>query len=90
MGLKKRTQGSEREMIMKTTTRINFYPEGNTITRNGRFLAAYTNAEYQAQLLTGKGINSTDSTYTPHDAGNEIIELAERIKSERAIMAMRP
>lgn len=52
---------------------------------NGR---AFTWSEHEAQRLTGKGLYCTDSNYTPHDAGNEIIELAERIKSERAIMAM--
>ena len=75
---------------MKTITRINFTPEGDVITRNGRFVAAYTNAEYAAQLLTRKGLTQTHPTYTPHDAGNEIIALAEQIKSERAIMAMNP
>jgi len=73
---------------MKTTIRYNFVAGGTKITVNDRFAAAYTNAEYAAQVLFRKGMMCTDSTYTPHDAGNEIIELAERIKSERAIMAM--
>jgi hypothetical protein len=31
---------------------------------------------------------STDSEFSLHDAGNEIIALAERIKAERAVVAM--
>ena len=73
---------------MKTITTFQSAPHGTIISRDGKFVATYTNAEIQAQILTGKGMYSTDSTYTPHDAGNEIIELAERIKAERAIMAM--
>ena len=48
----------------------------------------YTRSEMNAKLLMGKGINDTASTYTPHDAGNEIIALAEQIKAERAVAAM--
>ncbi len=73
---------------MKVVTHIEFMPHGTTISRDGRVLATYTWAECQAQNLLGIGLYSTNSTYTPHDAGNEIIELAERIKSERAIIAM--
>ena len=74
---------------MKTIHRIKLVPHGVHCSTNGCYSDSYTNSEIQAQMLLGKGISSTDSTYTPHDAGNEIIELAELIKSERAIMAMR-
>ncbi len=73
---------------MKTVKTIMFHPHGDRTYINGRFVCANTNSEYQAYILIGRGICHTNSSYTPHDAGNEIIELAERIKSERAIMAM--
>jgi hypothetical protein len=47
----------------------------------------YTHGELKAYQLLGCG-SSTDSKQGPHDAGNEIIALAEQIKAERAIMAM--
>lgn len=48
----------------------------------------YTISEMEAQRLIGKGFSSTDSKYTAHDAGNEVIALAEQIKAERAVIAM--
>ena len=47
----------------------------------------YSCGELRAFLLIGSGSGS-DSIYSPHHAGNEIIALAEQIKAERAIMAM--
>lgn len=73
---------------MATITQILFHPHGTKTFVNGKFFDAYTDGEYQAQSLTRLGLSETHSKYTPHDAGNEIIQLAERIKSERAIMAM--
>jgi len=37
--------------------------------------------------IKGWGMTNTD-TRSMHDAGNEVIALAERIKAERAIVAM--
>ena len=73
---------------MESITRMAFVPHGIRCSVNNTECAAYTNSELRAQSLLGIGIAATNSAYTPHDAGNEIIELAARIKSERAIMAM--
>ncbi len=44
----------------------------------------YTVSELRAVTL----LHGQWSDVDPHEAGNQIIELAERIKSERAIAAM--
>ena len=74
---------------MKTVNQIIFVPHGVRWSINNVHVDNYTYSELEAQMLLGIGINSTESTYTPHDAGNDIIELAERIKADRAIMAMK-
>jgi glutamine cyclotransferase len=52
----------------------------------------YTSAEFTAYQVMrqceGWGM-CTDDKRTMHDAGNKIIELAERIKAERAVAAIR-
>ena len=73
---------------MKIIKRIVFVPHGIRCSVNNVHIDSYTDSELQAQILLGIGMNSTDSTYTPHNAGNDVIELAERIKADRAIMAM--
>ncbi len=73
---------------MKTKQRIAFVPHGIRWSVNGVHIDSYTNSESRAMALVHTR-TSTDDPYTPHDAGNEIIELAERIKSERAIMGMK-
>ncbi len=46
-------------------------------------------AEMQAlQLLIRAGEMSMDTNANAHEAGNKIIELAERIKAQRAVAAM--
>ena len=68
---------------MTYTTRITFAEHGLRYSTG----QVYTCGELRAFLLIGGG-SATDSIYSPHQAGNEIIALAEQIKAERAIMAM--
>ena len=50
-------------------------------------MPTYTISEIRAHSLLHPGICTTD-IIDYHKSGNELIELAERIKSERAIAAM--
>jgi hypothetical protein len=48
-------------------------------------------AEIEAsKLLTGKvaGFGNSTNARSPHEAGNYIIQLAEKIKAERAVITM--
>ena len=72
---------------MKTTKTIMFHTHGIKNYINGQYVCTYTGAELRAYSLSGRGGDTTD-TFSPHDAGNEVIALAEQIKAERAIMAM--
>jgi hypothetical protein len=52
----------------------------------------YTHSEIKAYLIlmqVGQIPMATNNTHTPHSAGNYIIALAEAIKAERAVVAMR-
>ncbi len=53
----------------------------------------YTATEIEAYRLLGSAgyllnYNTTFCKETPHSAGNKIIEIAERIKAERAVATM--
>lgn len=48
----------------------------------------FTQGEMEAARLLKIPALDTQDTRTPHDAGNEIIRLAERIKAERAVATM--
>lgn len=51
----------------------------------------FTRTEAQAYQLLNAGYMNTDfSTSEINEAGNKIIEMAERIKAERAVIAMQP
>ena len=66
-----------------TIQRINFYEHGLRCSTG----QVYTYSEIEAMNLIGWP-SATDSKFTPHDAGNQVIALAEQIKAERAIMTM--
>ena len=53
----------------------------------------YTAAEMEAYRILGLvgylfNYNTTFCKETPHSAGNKLIEIAERIKAERSVVAM--
>jgi hypothetical protein len=68
---------------MEASLRINFFEHGLRLSTGH----AYTNSEFRAMSLLGFPACS-DSAFSPHEAGNEIIALAEQIKAERAIMML--
>ncbi len=62
-----------------------------TLTINGENNMLYTQSEVEAWVFLEKaGLISmnTNNSEAFHDAGNKIIELAEKIKAERAVYAM--
>ena len=59
---------------------LKIYPSGKMVATTSKGRKVWTFSEGQASALLNIEV--------PHEAGNKIIEFAERIKSDRAIVSM--